>query len=77
MPFPRPKGRGLRQRSVKKIQINEMIKEAKELGATAILGVDLDYEVVRGSMLMVCVSGTAVIVDEEDHIRKHENPFER
>ena len=32
------------------------------LGANAVVGVDLDYEVVGDSMLMVSVSGTAVVV---------------
>jgi uncharacterized protein YbjQ (UPF0145 family) len=40
----------------------EMEKEAALRGADAVVGVDLDYEVVGsgGSMLMVTVSGTAV-----------------
>jgi uncharacterized protein YbjQ (UPF0145 family) len=40
----------------------ELENEAKRLGANAIVGVDIDYEVVGdgGSMLMVSVSGTAV-----------------
>src|SRR5581483_1277750 len=33
---------------------------AEELGADAILGVDIDYETVGGTMLMVTASGTAV-----------------
>jgi uncharacterized protein YbjQ (UPF0145 family) len=37
----------------------EMQTRTAELGATAIVGVDLDYEVI-GSMLMVTSSGTAV-----------------
>jgi uncharacterized protein YbjQ (UPF0145 family) len=34
------------------------------MGATAVVGVDLDYETVGqgGSMLMVAVSGTAVVI---------------
>jgi uncharacterized protein YbjQ (UPF0145 family) len=34
------------------------------MGANAVVGIDLDYEVVgqNGSMLMVAVSGTAVVV---------------
>ncbi|MBT8447861.1 MAG: heavy metal-binding domain-containing protein, partial [Gammaproteobacteria bacterium] len=37
--------------------------EAAALGANAVIGIDLDYEVVgdRGSMLMVSISGTAVV----------------
>jgi uncharacterized protein YbjQ (UPF0145 family) len=38
----------------------EMIAKAREFGADAIVGVDLDYEVIRDGMLMVSVSGTAV-----------------
>ena len=45
--------------------ISEMRDEARRLGANAIVGVDLDYETVGASdsMLMVSVSGTAVIVE--------------
>jgi uncharacterized protein YbjQ (UPF0145 family) len=40
----------------------EMTQRATALGANAVVGIDLDYEVVgnSGSMLMVAVSGTAV-----------------
>ena len=40
----------------------EIEEEALEVGANAIVGIDLDYEVMgeTGSMLMVSVSGTAV-----------------
>jgi uncharacterized protein YbjQ (UPF0145 family) len=38
----------------------EMQKEAEALGANAVLGVDIDYETPKGSMLMVAASGTAV-----------------
>ncbi|HWA42919.1 MAG TPA: heavy metal-binding domain-containing protein [Hypericibacter adhaerens] len=43
----------------------EMEAAAKEAGANAIVGVDIDYEVVGkdGSMLMVSVSGTAVVIE--------------
>lgn len=40
--------------------MSEMQQSATELGADAIIGVDIDYETVGGSMLMVTVSGTAV-----------------
>ena len=38
--------------------------KAREVGANAIVGIDLDYEVVgeKGSMLMVSISGTAVML---------------
>jgi uncharacterized protein YbjQ (UPF0145 family) len=37
---------------------------AAELGANAVVGIDIDYETVgaNASMLMVTVSGTAVVV---------------
>ena len=44
--------------------IDEMKAAAHKLGANAVIGVDIDYEVLgsSGSMLMVSVSGTAVSV---------------
>ncbi len=38
----------------------EIEERAAGLGANAVVGIDLDYEVVGDSMLMVSVSGTAV-----------------
>lgn len=48
----------------RKIAMEELGDRAKELGANAVVGIDLDYEVVgpNGGMLMVSVSGTAVTV---------------
>ncbi|MYM53960.1 heavy metal-binding domain-containing protein [Thalassovita mangrovi] len=43
--------------------LREMEQRAAALGANAIVGVDLDYEVVGQSMLMVAASGTAVVVE--------------
>ncbi|MDK3018349.1 heavy metal-binding domain-containing protein [Pseudodonghicola flavimaris] len=40
----------------------EMEERAAALGATAVVGVDLDYEVIN-NMLMVSASGTAVVLD--------------
>ena len=54
----------------RKIALNDLIERAKDLGANAIVGVDVDYETIdRGknkssSMLMVSISGTAVRVAE-------------
>ena len=47
------------------IAFDEMDIQAKNLGANGIVGIDIDYETVgsRGSMLMVSISGTAVVVD--------------
>jgi uncharacterized protein YbjQ (UPF0145 family) len=49
-------------RKAKQIALDEMMEQAKKLGADAILSVDLDYETIGsgGSMLMVSTSGTAV-----------------
>lgn len=44
----------------REIAINEMIEKAAGLGANAVVGVDIDYEVIGQSMLMVSASGTAV-----------------
>lgn len=42
--------------------LRELAEKAQQLGANAILGVDLDFETVGsgGSMLMVIATGTAV-----------------
>jgi uncharacterized protein YbjQ (UPF0145 family) len=54
-------------RKAKQIALEEMEQEAAQLGATAIVGVDLDYETIQvgsgGGMLMVSASGTAVVVE--------------
>ena len=44
--------------------LGEMRQRAATLGANAVIGVDLDYEVLgsNGSMLMVSATGTAVRV---------------
>lgn len=46
----------------REIAFEEIQEEASQIGANAIVGIDLDYEVLgeTGSMLMVTVSGTAV-----------------
>lgn len=47
------------------IAMQEMVQRAEAMGANAIVGIDLDYEVLGqgGSMLMVTISGTAVVVE--------------
>ena len=44
--------------------IREMCQRAQQRGANAVVGVDVDYEVLGSDngMLMVSVSGTAVII---------------
>ena len=44
----------------RKVAMDEMAQQAKDLGGNAVVGIDLDYEVIRDGMLMVSVSGTAV-----------------
>lgn len=50
----------------RRIALEEMVAQAREMGANAVVGVDIDYEVVGsgGSMLMVSVSGTAVRISD-------------
>ena len=54
-------------RKAKQEAIEDMLEQARELGANAVVGVDLDYETIQiengGSMLMVSASGTAVVVE--------------
>ena len=54
-------------RKAKEEAINDMMEQARELGANAVVGVDLDYETIQiqdgGSMLMVSASGTAVVLE--------------
>ena len=48
-------------RKAREIAMEEQGAEAQQLGADAVVGIDLDYETVgQGSMLMVTASGTAV-----------------
>jgi uncharacterized protein YbjQ (UPF0145 family) len=52
-------------RKAKDLAIEEMTAQAAAMGATAIIGVDLDYESLgqTGGMLMVSAAGTAVVCD--------------
>ncbi len=47
------------------IALSELTERALQLGANAIVGIDLDYEVLgqNNGMLMVSASGTAVVVE--------------
>jgi uncharacterized protein YbjQ (UPF0145 family) len=51
-------------RRARDLAMEELKAAAAELGANAVVSVDLDYETVggQGSMLMVTVSGTAVVL---------------
>ena len=54
-------------RKAKQEAIEDMMEQAREAGANAVVGVDLDYETIQvqdgGSMLMVSASGTAVVLE--------------
>jgi uncharacterized protein YbjQ (UPF0145 family) len=49
----------------REMAVAEMADRAKDLGCNAVVGVDLDYEVLGSGngMLMVSASGTAVVVE--------------
>lgn len=48
----------------REIALQELREKAAQLGANAVVGIDLDYEVLgtNAGMLMVNASGTAVVV---------------
>jgi uncharacterized protein YbjQ (UPF0145 family) len=48
----------------REIALDELKSKAQELGANAVVGVDIDYEILgkENGMLMVSASGTAVVV---------------
>ena len=48
----------------KNTSMKEMQERAENLGANAVVGIDIDYETIGegNAMLMVAVSGTAVVV---------------
>ena len=52
-------------RKAKEMAMQEMVQQARDMGANAVIGMDLDYETVGqgGSMLMVAAAGTAVVVE--------------
>lgn len=49
----------------REIALQELEERAQSVGGNAVIGVDLDYEVLgqNNSMLMVTASGTAVVVE--------------
>ena len=52
-------------RKARQDALDELSEQAEELGANAVVGIDLDYEVLgeKNGMLMVTASGTAVVVE--------------
>ena len=51
-------------REAKDTSMQEMMQRAQEIGANAIVSIDIDYETIgaNGSMLMVATNGTAVVI---------------
>ena len=49
----------------REIALEELRQRAQDLGANAVIGIDIDYEIMGkdNGMLMVSASGTAVIVE--------------
>jgi uncharacterized protein YbjQ (UPF0145 family) len=54
-------------REAKDDALRELEEKARQMGADAVIGIDLDYETIgnNGSMLMVSASGTAVKTSTE------------
>jgi len=52
-------------RRAREVAMAELEQNAAQLGANAVVGVDLDYEVLgqANGMLMVSISGTAVVAE--------------
>lgn len=52
-------------RRARELALDELSQNAAGVGANAVVGIDLDYETIgaNGSMLMVSVSGTAVVIE--------------
>lgn len=54
-------------RKAKEAAADDMVEAAEDLGANAVVGVDFDYETIQikegGDMLMVTVTGTAVVIE--------------
>lgn len=53
-------------KEAKENAVKEMEEKARQVGANAIVGIDLDYETIgsSSSMLMVSASGTAIIYED-------------
>ena len=47
-------------RDAREAAMGELQDEARAKGADAVVGIDIDYEIIGDSMMMVSVSGTAV-----------------
>ncbi len=47
-------------RHAREAAMADLEEEARAMGADAVVGIDIDYEIIGDSMMMVSVSGTAV-----------------
>ena len=61
----------------RKEALEELEHFARQLGGNAVVGVDIDYEVIgkEGSMLMVSASGTAVTIATADGGEAKQGPW--
>jgi uncharacterized protein YbjQ (UPF0145 family) len=50
-------------RNAREAALEEMTAEAERRGGNAVVGVDVDYEMIREGMIMVSLSGTAVRIE--------------
>lgn len=54
----------LKIKEAKTKAIYDIKKNAIELGANAIIGIDIDFSMITGEMVVIIASGTAVIIEE-------------
>jgi len=59
-----------RFRKAKQLALDEMEEEAEHYGANAVIGVSVQYEMVRESMMLVSAHGTAVKIVAEKNEEK-------
>ena len=50
-------------RDARETAMAELEDDARAKGANAVVGIDIDYEIISDSMMMVSVSGTAVTLN--------------
>lgn len=48
----------------REMAIKEMKSQASQMGANAVIGIDLDFETVKDGMLMCIATGTAVKINK-------------
>ncbi len=53
----------MKMQQARDMALQQMVHKAQALVANAVVGVDIDYEVVGDNMMMVSVSGTAVRIE--------------